>query len=63
MTATAWATPPGRWARLDGYHLLDVGANVVCVGSGGFAEQVVLPTNRLFRLPDGVPVERSATTR
>jgi NADPH:quinone reductase len=34
---------------------LQVGDNVVCVGSGGFAEQIVLPTTRLFRLPDGIP--------
>jgi 2-desacetyl-2-hydroxyethyl bacteriochlorophyllide A dehydrogenase len=36
---------------------LQIGTHVVCVGSGGFADQVVLPTSRLFRLPDGIPME------
>jgi L-iditol 2-dehydrogenase len=39
---------------------LQVGTHVVCVGSGGFTEQIVLPTSRIFRLPDGVPVELAA---
>jgi 2-desacetyl-2-hydroxyethyl bacteriochlorophyllide A dehydrogenase len=38
----------------------DVGANVVCVGSGGFAEQIVVSTNRLFRFSDAIPMERAA---
>ncbi len=36
------------------------GDPVVCVGSGGFAEQIVLPVNRVFRVPPGVPIERAA---
>jgi threonine dehydrogenase-like Zn-dependent dehydrogenase len=36
------------------------GDPVVCIGSGGFAEQIVLPQNRVFRTPPGVPIERAA---
>jgi 2-desacetyl-2-hydroxyethyl bacteriochlorophyllide A dehydrogenase len=39
---------------------LQVGTHVVCVGTGGFAEQIVLPTSRIFPLPEGVPVELAA---
>lgn len=36
------------------------GDQVVCIGTGGFAEQIVLPVNRVFRMPPDVPIERAA---
>jgi L-iditol 2-dehydrogenase len=39
---------------------MEVGTPVVCVGSGGFAEQAVLPLDRLFQLPPDVPFEHAA---
>jgi threonine dehydrogenase-like Zn-dependent dehydrogenase len=39
---------------------VEVGSHVVGIGSGGFAEQVVLPAGSVFTLPEDVPLEHAA---
>ena len=39
---------------------LEIGTPVACLSRGGYAEQVVVPVDRLFPLPAGVPVEHGA---
>lgn len=45
-----------------GVQGLEVGTPVACAGRQGFAEQVVLPADRVFPLPPGVAVEYGALT-
>jgi L-iditol 2-dehydrogenase len=37
-----------------------IGRPVACAGNGGFAEYVVVPAERVFPIPAGVPVEEAA---
>ncbi len=39
---------------------LEIGTPVACLSRGGYGEQVVVPVDRLFPLPAGVPVEHGA---
>ncbi len=39
---------------------LEVGMPVACLSRGGYSEQVVVPVDRLFPLPAGVPVQHGA---
>ena len=39
---------------------LEIGMPVACLARGGYSEQVVVPVDRLFPLPAGVPVEYGA---
>ena len=39
---------------------LEIGTPVACLSRGGYGEQVVVPVDRLFPLPAGVPVQHGA---
>jgi L-iditol 2-dehydrogenase len=39
---------------------VEIGSHVIGIGSGGFSEQLVLPSGSVFTLPRGVSLERAA---